>query len=165
MSYWPVISQHVSGLTEANIIFLVFCVLDTQWCLNLWPHGLCSPLGSSVHGIFQARILKWVANPFSRDNGTQVSCIAGRFFTDWATREAHDSSRSPGKGSVERRADGSGNGFSHTPGLAEISGLIPHQQICKGSLRLWTGSCRCQKDVSPNQQNRDSLRIMCLTYP
>ena len=32
---------------------------------SLWPHGLCSPPGPSVHGIFQARILEWVAISFS----------------------------------------------------------------------------------------------------
>ena len=56
------------------------------------PMG-CSLPGSSVHGIFQARILEWVAMPSSRGSSrardrTQVSCIAGRFFTNWATREA-----------------------------------------------------------------------------
>ena len=60
---------------------------------SLWPHELYSPPGSSVHGIFQARILEWVAIPFSRGSSqprdrTQVSHIAGRFFTVWATREA-----------------------------------------------------------------------------
>ena len=49
--------------------------------------------GSSVHGILQARILEWVAISFSRGssqprNRTLVSCVAGRFFTDWAMREA-----------------------------------------------------------------------------
>ena len=53
----------------------------------------CSPPGSSVHGISKARILEWVAIRFSRGSfwpryWTQVSCIAGRFFTNWATREA-----------------------------------------------------------------------------
>ena len=53
----------------------------------------CSPPGSSVHEIFQARILEWVAISFSRGSSqprdqTQVSCTAGRFFTKWATREA-----------------------------------------------------------------------------
>ena len=53
----------------------------------------CSPPGSSVLGMFQARILQWVAISFSRGSSwardqTQVSCNAGRFFTDWATREA-----------------------------------------------------------------------------
>ena len=53
----------------------------------------CSPPGSSVHGILQARILEWVAISFSRGSSrlrdqTQVSCIAGGFFMAWATREA-----------------------------------------------------------------------------
>ena len=47
----------------------------------------CSPPGSSVHGILQARILEWIAISFSRGssrpgNRIQVSCIAGRFFTN-----------------------------------------------------------------------------------
>ena len=47
----------------------------------------------TVHGILQARILEWVAYPFSRGSSqlrdqTQVSHIAGKFFTSWATREA-----------------------------------------------------------------------------
>ena len=49
----------------------------------------CSPLGSSVCGILQARILEWVVNSFSSGSSqlrkrTLVSCIAGGFFTDWA---------------------------------------------------------------------------------
>ena len=52
---------------------------------SLWPDGL--------HGILQARTLEWVAMSFSRGSSqprgwTQVSRIAGRFFTVWATREA-----------------------------------------------------------------------------
>ena len=52
----------------------------------------CNPPGSSIHGILQARILEWVAIPFSRGSSwprdqTRVSCIAGRFFTVWTTRE------------------------------------------------------------------------------
>ena len=55
----------------------------------------CSPSGSSIHGIFQARILEGVAISFSRGffwpmDHTQVSCIVGIFFTDSATREAQD---------------------------------------------------------------------------
>ena len=57
-----------------------------------------SPPGSSVHGIFQARILEWVAISFSRESSqprdrTQVSCIAGGCFNLWATREAPKISR------------------------------------------------------------------------
>ena len=52
----------------------------------------CSLPGSSIHGIFQTRILEWVAISFSRGSSwprdwTQVSRIAGRLFTTWATRE------------------------------------------------------------------------------
>ena len=52
----------------------------------------CSLPGSTVHGIFQARILQWVAISFSRRSSrprdwTQVSRIVGRHFTIWATRE------------------------------------------------------------------------------
>ena len=64
---------------------------------QLYP-TLCDPIdcslhGSFVHGILQARILEWVALPFSRGSSsprdqTQISCIAGRLFTIWATREA-----------------------------------------------------------------------------
>ena len=69
---------------------------DGQSCLTLCNLMDCSPLGPSVHAILQARMLEWVAIPFSmgssrsRDwtQGTWDSCIAGGFFTFWATREA-----------------------------------------------------------------------------
>ena len=56
---------------------------------------LCNPLGWMVHGVLQARILEWVAFPYSRGSSqprdqTQVSNIAGRFFNSWATREAQE---------------------------------------------------------------------------
>ena len=68
-------------------------LLVAQSCLTLWDHRDCSLPVSSVHGILQARILEWVANLFSRASSQQrdqtwVSCIAGRFFTIWAIREA-----------------------------------------------------------------------------
>ena len=58
---------------------------------SLWPHGLYPP-ACSVHGILQARVLECVAMPSSRGSSQPrdriwVSCIAGRFFTFWATRE------------------------------------------------------------------------------
>ena len=57
-----------------------------QSCPTLWDPMDCSLPGSSTHGIFQARILEWVAISFSRgssqpSNRTRVSCIAGRCFT------------------------------------------------------------------------------------
>ena len=52
----------------------------------------CSPPGSSVHGILQARILEWVAVSSSRDQTrvSFVSCIASGFFTASTTWEAPD---------------------------------------------------------------------------
>ena len=69
-------------------------VLVAQLCLTLCDPMDCSLPGSSVLGILQARILEWIAIPFSRGSSqprgrTGVSCIAGRFFTIWATRGAH----------------------------------------------------------------------------
>ena len=51
--------------------------------LSILVSSVCMP--SSVHGIFQARILEWIAIPFSRESSqtrdqTHVSSIAGRFF-------------------------------------------------------------------------------------
>ena len=72
---------------------------DNVWCAwSLSRVWLCSPMYWAHQtplslGILQERILEWVAMPSSsgfsqpRDR-TQVSCIAGRFFTIWATREA-----------------------------------------------------------------------------
>ena len=60
--------------------------LVAQLCPTLCDPMDCSPPGSSVHGISQARILEWVAISFSRGSSqprdrTSVSCIAGGFFT------------------------------------------------------------------------------------
>ena len=57
----------------------------TPSCLTL-----CDTMDYTVHGILQARILEWVAVPFSRASSkpkdrTQTSRIAGGFFTSWAT--------------------------------------------------------------------------------
>ena len=81
-SVWQTVSKHYKK-----------CKLLTQLCLILCYPIDYSPPDSSVYGILQARILGWVAIPFSKvssqpRNWTQVFCIAGRFFTIWATREA-----------------------------------------------------------------------------
>ena len=75
-SFFPLSLWKKSGSVNCSILTLC----DTMEC--------CLP-GSSGHGILQARILEWVAMPFSRGSfwprdQTQVSCIVGRFFTIWA---------------------------------------------------------------------------------
>ena len=67
-------------------------LVSAQSCLTLCDPMDCSLPGFSVHEIFQARVLEWVAISFSRGSSwprdwTQVSCIAGWRFTLWATRE------------------------------------------------------------------------------
>ena len=66
-------------------------VLLAQTCPTLCDPMDGSPPGSSVYGALQARILEWVAIPFSRGSSpprgrTQVRCSAGRFSTVWANR-------------------------------------------------------------------------------
>ena len=69
-------------------IITIVKVKVTQSCLSL-----CNSIDCTVHGILQARVLEWIAFPFSigssqpRDQ-TRVSWLAGGFFTSWATREA-----------------------------------------------------------------------------
>ena len=81
------------GLRSALVVAGV--VLVAQSCLTLHHLMDCSPPGSSVDGSLQTRIPEWVAFPFSRQSSwpkdrTQVSCIVGRLFIIWATREAPD---------------------------------------------------------------------------
>ena len=73
-------------------------VLVAQLCSTLCDPMDCSPPGSSVHGISQARILEWVAISFSRGSSkprdwTQVFHIVGRRFTVWAIPFSRGSSQ------------------------------------------------------------------------
>ena len=84
---------------------LAYCWVEVglvaQWCPALSDPVDCSPPGFSVHGISQARILEWL--PFTApgdlpDPGIEpgllhISCIAGGFFTAWATREGGEMQR------------------------------------------------------------------------
>ena len=83
-----------------NIVKLDLVYSKVKWsetaqlCLTLWdPVAYSLPPNSSVHGILQVRVLEWVAISFSRGSSqprdwTEVSCLAGRRLTLWATREA-----------------------------------------------------------------------------
>ena len=96
------IRHQVSREKEAEPVWLYLRLPKT-----LWPAGglkvkvkvaqscptLCDPVYYTIYGILQARTLEWVAFPLSRGSSrlrdwTQVSCIAGGFFTSWASREA-----------------------------------------------------------------------------
>ena len=79
----------ITGANSLQKIILGVCVC-VQSCLTLCDPMDYSPPGSSVHGIFQARILEWVASrgsssgslrPRDQTRVSCVSCIAGGFFT------------------------------------------------------------------------------------
>ena len=83
----------VSVTLKPDVLLWKGKLLVAQLCLTLCDLVDYSPPGSSVRGILQARILRWAAIPFSRRSSqprdwTWVSCIAGRFSTIWATKEA-----------------------------------------------------------------------------
>ena len=87
------VSVTVQEVLTSYLWYVCVSVSVTQSCLTLCDRMDCSPPGSSVHGILQARMLECVAMPFSRGSTwprdwTQASFIAGRWFTSWAIREA-----------------------------------------------------------------------------
>ena len=84
--HWRFLKREDLSVVEVKVAYL---------CLTLCDPVDCSLPVSSVHGILQAGILEWVAIAFSRGssqlrNWTEVSCLAGRFFTNWTTREAQE---------------------------------------------------------------------------
>ena len=102
--FWKMILGHFSihvDKMNLDLSFIQFIRINSIWVCRskmsevaqLCP-ALCDPMdyslpGSSVHGIFQAEILEWVAISFSRGSSqprdwTQVSCIVGRHFIVWA---------------------------------------------------------------------------------
>ena len=86
------VSQFYCLLNDLHLKIFKMKVLVVQSCVTLWDPMDCSSLGSSVHGILQAKILEWVVISVSRGaswprDWTQVSWTEGRFFTIWATRE------------------------------------------------------------------------------
>ena len=119
-SEWTGIQRARPSFANANIHILVssFIFQALRWCLLktwkfsvlgtvhtqldvqvvemeqqvIWVYKISKKKKKEFHGILQARILEWVAVPFSRESSwprdpTQVSRTAGGFFTSWASRE------------------------------------------------------------------------------
>ena len=83
---------------ESSIETYTLRCIVTKSCLPLCDPMNYSMPGSTVHGIFQARIMEWVAISFSRGSSqpryqTCISCIGRRIIYHWATWEAHFSHR------------------------------------------------------------------------
>ena len=89
--------NHMPTLQGTLYLLWVVGGLFTKSCPTLCDPMDCSPSGSTVHGIFQAIMLEWVAISFSRGSSwprnrthnSCVSCTAGGFCTHWAIQEAH----------------------------------------------------------------------------
>ena len=123
------------------------CATSLQSCPTLCGPIDCSPPGSSVLGILQARILEWVAVPSSKGSSQPrdqthvlcVSCITGGFFT----------TEPPGKPSST--SGGGGNLVSWqatlgaSPGRPDSS-LPQLPQVIRGLLKYWPKTCT-QKEV------------------
>ena len=82
----------LSSIRVVSSAYLKVKIEVAQLCLTLHGPMDCSLPGSSAHGIFQARVLEWVAISFSRGSSwprdrTCVSHIVGRCFTIWTTKE------------------------------------------------------------------------------
>ena len=87
-SWIPVLTVLVGHLSNTAFLCQKIKVLAPQLYPTFCNPMDCSPPGSSVHGILQARILEWVAIPFFRGSSQPrdqiwISHTAGRFFTNW----------------------------------------------------------------------------------
>ena len=92
VQYWVEFLVFTAGPYKLPLLYMKWSEV-AQSCPTLCDPMDCSLPGSSIHGIFQARVLEWVSISFSRGsswprNWTGVSCTAGGFSTSWATREA-----------------------------------------------------------------------------
>ena len=94
---WAIQSMEFSRQnTEVGSLSLLQGIFPTQGLNPGFPH--CRWILYQLSHQGSPRILEWVTYPFSRGsswpgNRTGVSCIAGKFFTNWAIREAHDKHR------------------------------------------------------------------------
>ena len=139
VSLWERISNLVKIKVQGNDYTpgIAVKVKGIQLCLTLCDSRDDSPPGSLVHGILHVKILEWVVVPFSRGSsqprdGTWVSCIAGRSFTIWATREA-------------QRIKVQGNDY--TPGIAGLGANKAGQRVRKERVCLLNFSRKPEVEV------------------
>ena len=157
------------GMENANETVFVKWVKVVQLCLTL-----CNPMDYTVHGILQARILEWVAVPFSRGSSqprdrTQVSHIAGGYFTNWATREAQIQysvqfshsvvSDSTTPWTAARQASLSITNSRSLPKLKSIESVMPsnHLVLCHFLLLL--------PSIFPSIKIFSNEPVLCIKWP
>ena len=117
------VSRLEGGLCHHQYVWVL--VTQRVWLCSAMDH---SPLGSSVYEILQARRLACVAISFSKGSSqsrdrTQISCIAGRFFTIWVTREVPIITR------TDIKAAASLGGRKLSPGYNQVLVLLDMQAV------------------------------------
>ena len=93
LNFYNVCVYQIVTLYNLNVSNFYLSIMPQWKWKSLSCVRLCDPMDCAVYGILQDRIVECVAVPFCRESSqtrvqTQVSHIAGRFFTSWATREA-----------------------------------------------------------------------------
>ena len=132
----------------------------------------CSPPGSSVHEIFQTRILEWVAISFSKGSSrprdrTQNSCTLGRFFTNWANSTFQKPpclhwNQAPPKGQKVLEKDipckfSSNAGTQPWASIYRLRKVTPNPQTCQNSWLDTSLHSREKKSSSTHQDTEASF--------
>ena len=140
---------------KAKLYVLKVKVIITQSSPTLCDPMDCSLPGSSAHEILQARILIPFSRWSSRPRGwTWVSCIAGRFFTIWATREACLKAKSSQRLSANhQKPEEKWNRFHMN--LEQILSHNPQKERILLTLSSWISSL----------QNCETIHLYCLSHP
>ena len=146
MVYIVSVCIYMCVYTHTYIHTMEYCV-HAQSCLTLWDSMDCSPPGSSVHGIFQPRILEWVAISSPRGsswprNQTCISCIGRQTLYHWATEP-------PGKLTLEYYSAMKKNEilpFAAT--WMNIEGIILREISQRTKSIVWYHICRILKNTT-----------------
>ena len=139
--------------TNASYLYALHAHSITQSCPTLCNPMDCSPPGSSVHGIFQARILEWVAMAFSKGSSQLRDCILLRwlilcymnfmsiFKTRWEVNLLKILIVGGGRGMSRGRKGCYSNGSS----LSDGSFLLPWSRSCHSGWHAWQHTLQGQR--------------------
>ena len=138
-------------------------------CPTLCDPMDCSPPGSSIHGIFQARMLEWVAISFSRRSSqprdwTRVSCIVGNRVTMWATSEVLESPGNGGERTILRGGRARGPFIGWVSAVDYPTWHVLSHLILNNSLRWLLSSWLCRgggpgvERLNPSSKAPQSVR-------
>ena len=145
-------------------------MLVTQSCPTLYNFLDCSPPGSSVHGILQARILERVATLFCRGSyqptdWTRVSCIAGRFFTIWASRWLFVICSVQSCPTLHGPVDCSTLGFPVHHRILELAQTHVHWVVMPSNHLILCRSLLSLPSIFPSIRVFSSESVLCIRWP